>query len=130
LQDANRIAEDSLAPSVLLVEDEVLIRLSTAELMRDAGFRVFEAANGDEAWSFLQAGPPPDVVFTDVRMPGAIDGVELARRIALWMPHLPVLITSGHLLPDDGVSFMRKPYATVEVIAFISASLGLRARTK
>jgi PleD family two-component response regulator len=66
---------------VLLVEDEVLIRSVIAETLRDAGLLVIEAANADEAWSYLQTGASVDLVFSDIQMPGSMDGIELARKV-------------------------------------------------
>lgn len=62
---------------VLIVEDEVLIRAPLAEHLREAGFNVIEANTADEAWSCLQTGMPVDLVFSDIRMPGSMDGLEL-----------------------------------------------------
>lgn len=96
-----------------MVDDEVLIRSLLADELREAGFSVVEAANGDDALAFLQSGGPVDMVFTDVRMPGAIDGLELARRVRQDFPSLPVVVTSGNASPQEagryGV-FIPKPY--------------------
>ena len=64
---------------VLIVEDDVLIRVLLADELRDAGLRVIEAANADEALSIFEAGAQVDLLFTDVQMPGSIDGVELGQ---------------------------------------------------
>src|SRR4051812_9826984 len=80
---------------VLLVEDEVLIRSAVAEALRDAGLTVIEAADADEAWSYILIGAPVDLVLTDIRMPGSMDGVELANRIVEQFRKIRVIVTSG-----------------------------------
>lgn len=99
---------------VLLVEDEFLIRMLTADHLRDAGFHVVEAVNGDEAIAILSAGASIDVVLSDVRMPGATDGLALLAFVRRALPDLPVIITSGHLEPGLAVAagatkFIPKP---------------------
>jgi CheY-like chemotaxis protein len=102
-------------PSILVVEDEVLIRLTVADHLRDCGFRVLEAANGDEARRIIEAGETIDLVFSDVQMPGTIDGFSLARWIRANRPGLPVLLTSGYvkqaeLANDLCTEIVSKPY--------------------
>ena len=107
-------------PRVLVVEDEVLVRLVIADHLRDAGFVVIEATSGEEARSILDAGVVVDLVFTDVRMPGSMDGLDLLGFIQENRPSLPVLVTSGHLERDlayarGAARFLPKPY-TLEVL--------------
>jgi DNA-binding response OmpR family regulator len=81
---------------ILIVEDEVLVRMSLAEYLRECGYAVLEAANGDEAIEILQArGNEIDLVFSDVQMPGATDGFALARWIRTHIDGVRVLLTSG-----------------------------------
>jgi DNA-binding NtrC family response regulator len=99
---------------VLVVEDEFLIRISVSDHLRETGFAVVEASNGDEAISVLKAGVAFDVVFTDVRMPGATDGLGLLAYVRATQPGLPVVVTSGHLAPGlaiagGAVEFLAKP---------------------
>jgi CheY-like chemotaxis protein len=68
-----------LAPVILIVEDEFLLRLDSAETIESAGFEVIQAANADEAIAILKARPDIHVVFTDIQMPGSMDGLNLAR---------------------------------------------------
>ncbi len=99
--------------TVLVVEDEVLIRLMVSDELRDAGFRVVEAANADDAMAYLQAGEPADLVFSDVRMPGSMDGIALAEKLRSDFPRVRIVLTSGHLLPREirgGLPFLTKPY--------------------
>lgn len=82
-------------PTVLVVEDEVIIRLAIAVYLRDCGYVVLEAASAEEAVTILNAGIPVDVVFTDVNMPGAMDGFGLALWVRTNKPGVEVIITSG-----------------------------------
>ena len=84
------------AVRVLLVEDEALIRLVTAEMLRDEGFEVFEARDGDEARALLNDPDTFDVLFTDVRMPGTLDGIDLVLLVRRRHPTIPVLVVSGY----------------------------------
>jgi DNA-binding NtrC family response regulator len=102
------------AKAILLVEDEVLIRFVVAEELEDAGFRVIQAVNGDEALKILHSSIPLDLVMTDVRMPGSVDGVQLAALVRARWPELKIVMTSGHLPgPPPGLQvdlFFSKPY--------------------
>lgn len=107
-------------PVVLVVEDEALVRMVICEALREQGFTVVEAVNAEEALAVLAAGILVDIVFTDVRMPGAFDGLELVKRIKQQRPTLPVLVTSGHLDRDsvgEVAGFFPKPYRLADVIA-------------
>ncbi len=109
---------------VLLAEDEMLIRLVAAEYLRDEGFEVVEAWDGDEAARLLDGPGRFDVLFTDVRMPGLLDGVDVAVHARRRYPTIPVLVVSGyaaHLISRLGVLqpaavFIVKPYSMAEVV--------------
>jgi two-component system, response regulator PdtaR len=99
---------------VLIVEDEPLVRLTGADLLAGAGFEVLEAGNADEALRILEATPQVRVVFSDVEMPGSLDGVGLARHICQRWSSIGIILTSGHrireeTIPRDG-RFLPKPY--------------------
>jgi CheY-like chemotaxis protein len=100
--------------TILVVEDEVLLRMAVAGVLRERGSMVAEAANAEEALAILQSGVKVDVVFSDVNMPGSIDGVCLAGIIRAEYPEIKVVVTSGHLqnLPTVGqvTGFVPKPY--------------------
>lgn len=81
---------------VLLVEDEGIIRMLTATFLRDEGFDVTEAWNGAEAAKLLDGAEAFDVLFTDVQMPGTLDGIDVAVRARLRNSTLPVLVVSGY----------------------------------
>jgi CheY-like chemotaxis protein len=99
---------------VLIVEDEILIRMLLSEALRQEGYVVIEAANADEAILVLRAAASPDVLVTDVRMPGTVDGFALAAYVRRTRPELKVIITSGHAGPDVALgladAFLPKPY--------------------
>jgi CheY-like chemotaxis protein len=114
-------------PKVLLVEDEVLLRLTTADELREEGFEVIEASSGDEAIALLKTAAPIDVVVTDIQMPGNTDGVGLAHFIAANRSELKVIMTSGDLrAPPKGCrinAFFSKPYEAFDVAQLIRALL-------
>ncbi len=115
--------------TVLVVEDEVIVRMTIAEYLRDEGYDVVEAGTADEALTILQNGTKIDLVFTDVRMPGSIDGCELARRVRAHWPKLPVILTSGYsdeLLTARSISediVVPKPYRPQAIVTTIKAVL-------
>ena len=102
-------------PIILIVEDEFLIRMHAAELIKQEGYEVVEAGNADEAIAILECRSDIHVVFTDIRMPGSMDGLKLARAVRNSWPPVKIIATSGHHvfrdgdLPEDSV-FLRKPY--------------------
>jgi CheY-like chemotaxis protein len=107
---------------VLIVEDEPLIRMDVAEYVNETGFSALEAATGDEALVILSARTDIEVVFTDVNMPGEIDGMELARLISDRWPHIAVIITSGMVRPRNAdlsprSLFFSKPYDLEHVVS-------------
>jgi CheY-like chemotaxis protein len=88
---------------VLVVEDEVLVRMMLADVLDEAGFRVIEAAHADEALSVLTALPEVQAVVTDVEMPGgSMNGFALAREVRTQRPDIGVLIASGRAAPNLG----------------------------
>jgi DNA-binding NtrC family response regulator len=122
-----REVADDLArqPVVLVVEDDVLVRFTIADYLRDARYAVIEAANANEALEVFKCGEPVDVVFTDVQMPGAMDGLVLTLWVYEHHPDVQVLVTSGQgdtalssgLIADD--AFFAKPYRLEAVAARI-----------
>jgi CheY-like chemotaxis protein len=109
-------------PVVLLVEDELLVRMTAADELEEAGFQVLEAANADVALKVLEArSDEVHVLFTDVNMPGTMDGMELAKQVHRRWPHVLLLISSGYArphpdeIPDHG-QFMPKPYGAATLV--------------
>jgi CheY-like chemotaxis protein len=82
-------------PTVLVVEDEILVRTVIAAYLRDCGFDVIEAGNADEAIRVMGAGIRIDIVFSDVNMPGSMDGFGLAQWLRQERPGLKIILTSG-----------------------------------
>src|SRR5262245_7762736 len=81
--------------TILIVEDEVLIRLDVSDYLRACGYRVIEAGNASEAIAILQSGHRIDLVFSDVQLPGSMDGFALARWVRTHQPEVKVILTSG-----------------------------------
>lgn len=98
--------------TVLVADDEVLIRAMVADYLRLDGWRVVEAPDVAEAKRLLAADPSIRLVLSDIQMPGAEDGVQLARHIRNAYPHVAVLLMSGNTAPEplDGTLFMAKPF--------------------
>lgn len=100
---------------ILLVEDEWLIRAVGADTLADAGFEVLEAENADEAVRILENAGDVHVLFTDIRMPGSMNGLQLAEIVHERWPAVKLLLTSGDTwpsdweIPDEG-RFLAKPY--------------------
>ena len=115
--EAREAAQGDHTATILVVEDEVLIRMVLAEHLRGCGYCVLEASNGAEAMQILRADRPIDLLLTDVGLPDGISGFEIARRARRGRPDLAVIITSGTdrtLQPAadlrDDLPYVRKPY--------------------
>jgi two-component system, response regulator PdtaR len=105
----------NVAGRVLVVEDEALVRLSAREEIEAAGFKVYEAFNADEAIQLLEAHPDIELIFTDVDMPGSMDGVRLAHYVRNRWPPVKIIVTSGYRHVENeqlpkGSLFLSKPY--------------------
>jgi two-component system, response regulator PdtaR len=120
VQKAFALRTDSKTPAILIVEDEPFVRLGSARTIADAGFEVIEAANADEAIRILEDRSDIRVVFTDIHMPGSMDGLKLAHAIRNRWPPVKIIVTSGRErlaeedLPDGG-RFFAKPYDLEEI---------------
>ncbi len=108
-------------PFVLIVEDDFLIRMNAAEMITGAGYNVVEAANADEAIAMLEHRLDITVVFTDIQMPGSMDGLKLAAAIRERWPPIKIVATSGLVnvreddLPEGG-RFLPKPYSPEQIV--------------
>ena len=113
---------------ILVVEDEVLVRAVIAEELRSAGCAVIEAGRADEALVYLRAGERVDLVFSDIQMPGTLDGLQFAERIKYDFPAISVILTSGNA-PPLPVSrfglFVAKPYDITDTVTLILTKLSL-----
>jgi CheY-like chemotaxis protein len=100
---------------VLVVEDEVLLRASAANHLRQAGYEVLEAIDADEALRVLQK-VKVDLVFADIAMPGSMDGLGLTQWLRDHKPHIKTIVTSGLQQPSAGFGiFLSKPYRLVDL---------------
>ena len=112
---------DKERPVILVVEDEFLIRMEAMNTIRDAGFDVVEANNADEAILILESRLDITVVFTDVQMPGSMDGLKPAAAIRGRWPPIKIVATSGLLdiRKEDlplGSRFLPKPYSATQIV--------------
>jgi DNA-binding response OmpR family regulator len=114
---------------VLVVEDEILIRVLIADELRAEGFSVVEAATADEALSYFQAGVQVDLVLSDIELPGGQNGVDLIKRLRAEAPSLLTVLTSGHSPGvHDADAFLPKPYGVREVVLLVATLLQKETR--
>jgi CheY-like chemotaxis protein len=110
--------------TVLIVEDEVLIRLMIAEDLLQAGFNAVQCATADEAWTVLQSSLDIALVLTDVRMPGTFNGLTLAERIRSNFPHIKIVIGSGQVLGRTAAdAVLAKPFTSQALVACVTQLL-------
>jgi CheY-like chemotaxis protein len=115
---------------ILVVEDEALVRVLIAEGLRLEGFSVIEADRADEALTYIKAGEQVDLVFSDIRMPGSLDGLQLAEILREKYPDIPVILTSGNAPPGlvgIATAFVPKPYDVTQTIALMSSILAQKS---
>jgi CheY-like chemotaxis protein len=116
-------------PVVLVVEDEFLVRMTQVDILREAGLKVLEAQDADEAFEVLKARPEIRVVLTDVDMPGSLDGFEFARLAAQGWPAVGVLVISGKRAPEprdlpERAVFIQKPLRAARLVEQVRALMG------
>jgi CheY-like chemotaxis protein len=124
---SSHAAPDTLHPPILLVvDDDLLVREPIADYLREVGYEVLEAGDAHQAIDELDHADHVDLVFSDVRMPGELDGVGLARWMQAHRPDVPVLLTSGYdgtgWLPGElgqDVRLLQKPYTQDQVLGHI-----------
>lgn len=117
------------AITVLVVEDELIVRMDIAMSLEDEGFTVLEASNADEAIVILKRHPEIRLMFTDIDMPGTMDGLKLAAAVRDGWPPVKIIITSGHRhLTDDALPvegrFFSKPYNPSRVVSTMREMIG------
>ena len=111
-------------PLVLVVEDEFLVRMNAVSLLEEAGFGVLEAGSADDAIALLESRQDIRIVFTDINMPGSIDGLRLGHAIRNRWPPIELVLTSGQMLlrkedmPERGL-FLSKPYDPSELVEMV-----------
>ena len=116
---------------ILVVKDEAIIRMGAARMLEEAGFATVEAANSDDAMRILEIRGDIRAVFTDINMPGTLDGLGLVRLIRGRWPPIHLIVSSGLILPGEGDipaggRFIRKPYKMDHVIATIRELLAAK----
>ena len=114
------MADAPIRQIVLVVEDEALVRMTAVGMVEEAGFEVLEAANADEAILLLETRRDITVVFTDIEMPGSMDGLKLAQAVRGRWPPIKIIATSGRCVVGDGDLpsgglFLQKPYRPAQI---------------
>lgn len=121
--------ETSTIPFALAVDDEPIIRMDAAQILEEAGFRCLSAESGEEAISILvEKGQQVVVLFTDVEMPGSVNGFALARYVAEHWPHIEIVVSSGRVKPEEGdlpakAAFIMKPFSAETIHGELSRLL-------
>jgi CheY-like chemotaxis protein len=122
---------DARKQRVLVVEDDADVMNTAAECLRDCGFEVLTAADGDEGLAILRSARRVDILFSDIAMPGSLNGVQLARAGVVIWPKLKVLLTSGYagtLLEDRGFDedwpLLSKPYHRDDLLRLLETLAG------
>jgi CheY-like chemotaxis protein len=115
----------SQKPIILVVEDEPFLRFLVADVLEKEGFAVAEAANAENALRVLESRRDINLVFTDIQLPGDLDGMDLVRQVQQRWPHIQMVITSGRTrpssaeMPNEG-RFIAKPYSPQDLVREIS----------
>ena len=121
-------------PNVLVVEDEMILRMRAVDIVEDAGFCPIEAVNADEAISILESRSDISLLFTDIQMPGSIDGLKLAHAVHERWPSIKIILVSGQVKPSEAERpensrFFGKPLSVDQMIAELQAMVGAGALT-
>lgn len=127
------MSQDSApVPNVLIVEDEMILRMRAVDIVEDAGFNPVEAVNADEALSILESRSDISLLFTDIQMPGSIDGLKLAHAVHDRWPSIKIILVSGQVKPSDAERpaesrFFGKPLAVERMISELQTMVGAGA---
>jgi CheY-like chemotaxis protein len=122
-------ADLTSVPNVLVVEDEMILRMRAVDIVEDAGFRSVEAVNADEAISILECRSDISLLFTDIQMPGSIDGLKLAHAVQERWPSIKIILVSGQVKPSDAERpensrFLGKPLGVEQMITELQTMVG------
>jgi CheY-like chemotaxis protein len=118
-----------IPPVVLVVEDEMLLRMRTVDMVEDAGFTSVEAVDADDAVAILESRSDIALLFTDIQMPGSMDGLKLAHAVHERWPPIKIILVSGQLklanidIPADS-RFFGKPLEAREMIVEMQSMIG------
>ena len=124
---------NQLAPEVLVVEDQPLTRMAASDAIAEVGVKVQEAGDAGEALNLLAQHPQVGLLFTDIDLPGDMDGLLLAEKVHSERPDVELIVTSGHIqvadndLPDSG-TFLPKPYRAERLQNLVKDKLKSRRR--
>src|SRR5258708_17024133 len=115
--------------NVLVVEDEMVLRMRAVDIVEDAGFTAVEAVNADEALSILESRSDISLLFSDIQMPGSMDGLKLAYAVHRRWPSIKIILVSGQLKLTDGDKpadsrFFGKPLDVKQMIAELRDMIG------
>jgi two-component sensor histidine kinase len=124
--------DQTSVPNVLVVEDEMILRMRALDIVEDAGFCPVEAVNADEAISILETRSDISLLFTDIQMPGSIDGLKLAHAVHERWPSIKIILVSGQMKPSDAERpensrFFGKPLGVEQMITELQAMVGAGA---
>jgi two-component sensor histidine kinase/DNA-binding response OmpR family regulator len=119
-------------PKVLIVEDEMMLRMRAVDIVEDAGFSPVQAVNADQALSILESRSDISLLFTDIQMPGSMDGLKLAHAVHERWPGIKIILVSGQVNPSDAERpadsrFFGKPLSDGQMIAELQAMVGVGA---
>jgi two-component sensor histidine kinase/CheY-like chemotaxis protein len=121
--------QSAVPPKVLVVEDEMMLRMRAVDIVEDAGFTAIEAVNADEALAILESRSDIELLFTDIQMPGSMDGLKLAHAVHERWPSIKIILVSGKLTPTDAEKpilsrFFGKPLDVKHMIAEMQEMIG------
>src|SRR5271170_6560602 len=116
-------------PNVLVVEDEMILRMRAVDIVEDAGFNPVEAVNADQAISILESRSDIALLFTDIQMPGSMDGLKLAHAVHDRWPAIKIILVSGQVKPSDterpaDSRFFGKPLGVGQMITELQGMIG------
>src|SRR5580658_1353395 len=119
----------AIPPNVLIVEDEMLLRMRAVDIVEDAGYTPIEATNADDALAILESRSDIELLFTDIQMPGSMDGLKLAHAVHKRWPSIKIILVSGKLTPTDAEKpihsrFFGRPLETKQRIAEMQEMIG------
>ncbi|WP_288493249.1 response regulator [uncultured Pseudomonas sp.] len=124
------VVSSAAVTTVLVVEDDPVLRSLATEVFEMEGYAVHSFDTADAAWGWLESDPlPPDLLFTDVRMPGRLDGLALAKQVRQRFPQLPILVSSGYTGQqyaerEERALFLPKPW-TIDQLLKACGQLGV-----
>jgi two-component sensor histidine kinase len=122
-------SDQPATPNVLIVEDEMVLRMRAVDIVEDAGFNPVEAINADEAMTILESRSDISLLFTDIQMPGTMDGLKLAHAVHDRWPGIKIILVSGRINPTDDEKpqdsrFFGKPIGVTQMIAQLQEMIG------